>query len=187
MGRIFYDTEFLEDGNTIALISIGIVAEDGREYYAVNRDAPWRRIRDHEWLMENVVPSLPITTNKADGRLVFDEGDSVNPLLRPHSVIADEVLEFLLAGGRPELWGYFSAYDHVALCQLWGRMIDLPDGVPMFTNDIKQECERLGNPTLPEQGPGEHNALSDARWNRDMFRFLTNFERDAIAQLRMVR
>ena len=33
--RIFYDTEFLEDGKTIDLISIGMVAEDGREYYAV--------------------------------------------------------------------------------------------------------------------------------------------------------
>src|SRR4051812_11038169 len=33
--KYFYDTEFLEDGQTIELISIGIVAEDGREYYAV--------------------------------------------------------------------------------------------------------------------------------------------------------
>jgi hypothetical protein len=27
--RYFYDTEFLEDGKTIELISIGIVCEDG--------------------------------------------------------------------------------------------------------------------------------------------------------------
>ena len=32
--KYFYDTEFLEDGHTFDLISIGIVAEDGREYYA---------------------------------------------------------------------------------------------------------------------------------------------------------
>lgn len=30
--RYFYDTEFIEDGHTIELISIGVVAEDGREY-----------------------------------------------------------------------------------------------------------------------------------------------------------
>ncbi len=29
MTRYAYDTEFLEDGRTIALISIGIVCEDG--------------------------------------------------------------------------------------------------------------------------------------------------------------
>lgn len=35
MTRYDYDCEFLEDGKTIALISIGIVADDGRTYYAV--------------------------------------------------------------------------------------------------------------------------------------------------------
>jgi hypothetical protein len=42
---IDYDLEFLEDGRTIELISIGMVCDDGREYYAVNRDMPVRRIR----------------------------------------------------------------------------------------------------------------------------------------------
>lgn len=47
--RYFYDTEFIEDGQTIELVSIGIVAEDGREYYAVSTDFdparanPWVR------------------------------------------------------------------------------------------------------------------------------------------------
>ena len=36
--RFFYDTEFIEDGETIELISIGIVGDDGREYYAVSTD-----------------------------------------------------------------------------------------------------------------------------------------------------
>ena len=39
-----YDTEFLDDGNTIELISIGIVCEDGREYYAVNADCNFGRV-----------------------------------------------------------------------------------------------------------------------------------------------
>ena len=34
--KYFFDTEFYEDGKTIDLISIGIVAEDGREFYAVS-------------------------------------------------------------------------------------------------------------------------------------------------------
>lgn len=41
--RYFFDTEFHEDGQTIDLISIGIVAEDGREFYAVSRDAQLHR------------------------------------------------------------------------------------------------------------------------------------------------
>jgi hypothetical protein len=51
-------------------------------------------------------------------------------------------------------------------------MIDLPDGVPMFTNDLKQEAVRLGSPVMPEQGQGEHHALADARHNLAMARFL---------------
>ena len=46
--RVYYDTEFLEDGKTIELLSIGIVRADGQEYYAVISDADWDRVRQHE-------------------------------------------------------------------------------------------------------------------------------------------
>ncbi len=52
--RIFYDCEFLEDGKTIDLISIGLIAEAGDEYYAVNSDMPIERIESHGWLMKKV-------------------------------------------------------------------------------------------------------------------------------------
>lgn len=178
MTRFFYDCEFLEDGRTIDLISIGIVADDGREYYAINRDAPWKRINRHTWLRENVLPSLPrihgdrrlqVSVRRNPYALNFDD-----PRFKPHAVIATEVRDFLLADddGERELWAYYAAYDHVALCQLWGAMIDLPDGIPMFTRDIQQERVRLGNPPLPNQTEGLHNALADARHNRLMFNAL---------------
>jgi 3'-5' exoribonuclease Rv2179c-like domain len=166
---ICYDTEFIEDGRTIDLISIGMVAEDGREYYAVSRDATRRplrrRIRKHDWLMANVVPSLP----KAHGdwnlymprRWLFNYSD---PCVKIPGQIAAEVASFILDTPDPQLWAWYGAYDHVALCQLWGPMISLPKGVPMWTNDLKQEAERRGNPDLPPlPGVTEHNALSDAR------------------------
>lgn len=163
-----YDTEFLEDGETIALISIGVVADDGREYYAVNRDAPWKRIKKHAWLVENVVPSLP--NLHGDSRLHYARRgplgliDWHHPRMKRRDRIADEVRDFLLDGeSNPELWAYYGAYDHVVLCQLWGRMIDLPDGVPMWTNDLQQEIARL-NTSPPAQQSGQHNALDDARW-----------------------
>ena len=45
----------------------------------------------------------------------------------------------------------------------------------MYTRDLKQWCDSLGNPRLPEQGKGEHNALADARWNRDAYLFLQSY------------
>lgn len=179
-----YDLEFLEDGRTIELISIGIVADDGREYYAVNRDAPWKRIAKHDWLMENVVPSLPrLHGDERLHRWILSRyGRRTNPCMldfaHPHmhsrDVIAAGVRSFLLSGGEPVLWADYGAYDHVALCQLWGRMIDLPSGLPMFTNDIQQEARRLGVgwDELPQQPAGHHNALADARHNQVKRQFL---------------
>lgn len=191
-----YDLEFLEDGKTIELISIGIVADDGREYYAVSdacaRDyRPWyrrwfnrkgsleNRIRRHGWLMDNVVPSLPKPhgdwNNHMPRTWLFDYN---SPLVKTRARIAIEVRAFLLAGDEPELWADYGAYDHVGLCQLWGTMMDLPKGLPMFTRDIQQEAARLGVPwdQLPQQTDGHHNALADARHNRVKRSYLAGIE-----------
>ena len=170
--KYFYDTEFLEDGRTIDLISIGIVAEDGREYYAVAADAPWDRIAAHPWLRDNVVPSLPVLP-MADGRLRFSPKHPHGQAVKLRADIADEVCDFLLADGSPELWADYGAYDHVVLCQLWGRMIDLPAGLPMWTHDLRQLVEECGNIEVPEQEEGVHNALADARHVRVVHRWLT--------------
>jgi hypothetical protein len=181
--KIYYDTEFLEDGRTIELISIGMVAEDGREFYAVNRDAPWKRIKKHEWLMANVVPSLP--QPHGDWILHMPKSwliDFHNPAVKTKRRIAEEVRIFLL-GEDPhdvpdiELWAWYGAYDHVALAQLFGRMIDLPAGVPMWTSDLRQEVARLGDPDLPKQADGQHNALADARHIKVMAEFLSAVSR----------
>lgn len=46
--KYFLDTEFIEYQNTIDLISIGIVAEDGREYYAENEQCDFSKQDDWE-------------------------------------------------------------------------------------------------------------------------------------------
>lgn len=161
--RIYYDTEFLERGHRhgLELLSIGAVREDGAEYYAVVLDADWDAVRGHEWLMENVVPSLPGMWLDGSWHL-----DASHPSVKFRDTIAKELEVFLLANGKPELWAWYSAYDHVALCQLWGRMIGLPQGIPMWTNDLRQESHRLGDIPVPRQQAGHHNALMDARHNR---------------------
>jgi hypothetical protein len=189
MAAIDYDLEFLEDGRTIELISIGMVADDGREYYAVNSEAPWDRIKANDWLVRNVVPHLPITGRKSlDTYLASNPGRHPRPPLdllgpdladsrvRPRQVIANEVRDFIQATDAvaPQLWADYGAYDHVALCQLWGTMMRLPLGVPMWTHDLQQEIERLGvDPAeLPQQTAGFHNALADARHNQTVRRWL---------------
>ena len=181
--RVFYDTEFREDGHTIDLLSIGLVRETGESYYAVVSDADWDAVRKDQWLLQNVWRSLPVRGMKTElvsigngehaNRVTYAGVlDTASALVRPKWVIANEVRDFLTETPGLELWAWYAAYDHVALTQLWGRMIGLPKGVPMWTSDLRQEAERLGNPDLPEQGEGEHNALADARHNVQIARAL---------------
>lgn len=171
--RIFYDTEFAEDGKTIALLSIGMVAENGDEYYAIVGDdyEAVRRALRHDWLKANVIPHLPFRWLE-HGMWGWDPNHPDFGAVKPRAQIAAEVRHFILSFPDPQLWAWYAAYDHVVLCQLWGRMVDLPDGVPMFTCDLKQECVRLGNPHVPEQESGQHNALEDARHNLEIAQFL---------------
>lgn len=172
--RVYYDTEFLEeeiDGvPTIWLISIGAVREDGKTYYAVNRDMPVERIRKHSWLMENVWPYLP--TVETQGKL-----NEANSAVKSLDKIAGEVHQFFTADRRPpEMWAYYGAYDHVRLMWLWGRMIDRPSNMPMWTNDLRQEMHRLGISSevsdFPEQESNLHKAIDDALWNKRVHEYL---------------
>lgn len=183
LARYTYDTEFLDDGMTIDLISFGgVCLGDGRVYYAVNLDVDWERVVHNRWLRDNVVPHLPLIKGTED--LEFPILDWGSPLVKLKETIAREVKQFLTADGNDptarnvrELWAYFASYDHVALAQLWGPMMNLPSGIPMFTRDIKDWCVRLGDPSLPAQMGGEHSAFADAQHNAVVMRYLDDLER----------
>lgn len=144
--RYWFDTEFIEDGRTIDLISIGIISEDGRTFYRENGNCDLSRAVP--WVRENVIPHL-------DGRYW---------VMVPKKEIGPAVVEFV--GSGPEFWAYYCAYDWVAMCQLHGTMMNLPHDWPMYCRDVKQLCDSLGNPKLPEQTSTEHNALNDAIWTK---------------------
>lgn len=150
--RYWFDTEFIEDGKTIDLISIGIVSEDGRTFYAEAKECDYSRAS--AWVQDNVFPHLV-----------------GGPYRLPRRAIAADIVAFV--GEKPEFWAYYADYDWVALCQLYGTMMDLPSGWPMYCRDVKQLCDSVGNPKLPEQISVEHNALDDANWTRLAHEFLT--------------
>lgn len=156
MTNVFYDTEFLEDGKSIHLISIGMVSETGDELYLINRDAPWHRIMQHEWLFQNVVPELafsPFTTKH------------LRNYSSPQDSITFKVGAFLQSIPDVKLWAWYGAYDHVVLCQIFGDMTNLPKGIPYWTNDLRQEYYMRGLDPDIHKVPnrvGVHNAISDA-------------------------
>lgn len=113
--------------------------------------------------------------------------------------IADEIVSFTtkavfdenksgkFAWDKPEFYAYFADYDWVVFCWIFGNMMDLPNGFPMYCNDLKQVFEQkqdwLRLPTAknhidlkshshyPKQ-ENEHSAIHDARWNKKLHEFL---------------
>jgi hypothetical protein len=96
-----------------------------------------------------------------------------------------------------ELWADYCSYDHVAFCWIFGKMIELPDGFPMYTNDLQQLSTTVYNkmkakhtqlkvqgatvgvfinrikdhPDYPKQ-INNHDALEDAKWGKEYYEFL---------------
>jgi len=161
--KVIYDWEFYEDGVTIDPISVGMVAEDGRQIYLICQSAPLHKISRHPWLMRNVAPYLPVTRHD-HGALSWDTNNEDYARVVDHQTLRRQLLRFLMDTPSLSLWAWYAAYDHVTLAQVWGQMIDLPPGIPQRTNDIAQEWERLGYPVMPEQQSGKHHPLEDARF-----------------------
>ena len=160
--RYFYDCEFIEDGRIVDLVSIGVVDEQGREFYAVSTEFdPARAV---PWVRRNVLDRLPSTGS---------------PVWQSRLAIRDGLYEFLVEPLRKgeaddlELWAWYAAYDHVALAQLWGPMPSLPREIPRFTKDLRQLWDDRGRPPLPAAAADRHDALVDARHNLARWRALS--------------
>ncbi|GGK66364.1 3'-5' exoribonuclease [Nocardia camponoti] len=116
------------------------------------------------WVRKNVLPKLPPPSS---------------PLYRSRAQIRDDLLKFFLPrpGVEPELWAWVAAYDHVALCQLWGSMTALPRDLPRYTNELRQHWAAHGNPPLPPAPEDAHDALADARHNLAKFEAIETHRR----------
>ena len=92
--KYWIDTEFIAKPFTIDLVSIGVVAEDGRTFYAESSQADWSKASP--WTLEHVRPQL-------DGKAMSTEDISYG------------LRDFTDHDEHPVFWGYFPAYDWVAL------------------------------------------------------------------------
>ncbi len=253
--KYFIDTEFHEFKkkpfigkaiDTIELISIGLVSNDGREYYAISKDFDVKTAWENEWLRENVIQHLFTAYIGVPQRMDFARVDTYKEFKKGIEVfgksnkqIAEDIFEFVnpkvesnteswtkhlnkfrtLAAENQNLqfYGYYSDYDWVVFCWLFGRMIDLPMGFPMYCIDLKQTLDEKVNSikksnvnivsinentgldkftdfksldidlasytfeqklqllkhqkNYPKQ-TNEHNSLSDAKWNFELYKFL---------------
>ncbi len=235
--KYYIDAEFNEDFHKplfgkkrhfIDLISIGIVCEDGRTYYAISKDFSLKKawdkcdiIHDHGkpqgladkklyWLRDNVLKSIYDELLKDRLGIGFFENEPMDYIKMQYLIseygktnqqIAKEILEFCRPNSAkaisvgvdiviepidfPKFYGYYSDYDWVLFCSLFGTMQQLPKGFPMYCRDLIQETESvlskkglayydfLKHPNYPSK-TDEHNALADAKWNQKLHNFINS-------------
>lgn len=188
--KYFFDTEFIEWAGGIQLVSIGIVAEDGRKFYAESCTFD-ERLAD-PWVHANVLSKLvsrdhsPRNPWTGQSHLHIVNTTTVCTMSNPSKAfdyvfgteqfIKECLLELLHKDkdGMPEFYAYYASYDWVVFCRIFGRMIDLPRYFPKFVRDLKQMMveRNLTQDWKRRVCPdpvGEHNALVDALWNMDLY------------------
>ncbi|MAH04419.1 MAG: hypothetical protein ACTHPO_07405 [Alphaproteobacteria bacterium] len=155
--RYFFDTEFLDpsaDGFAIEFISLGIVAEDNRDFYGVYEGLDEQACLKSAWVKANVMAKLP---EKSKWVGLDDMRRGIIDLIEP----CDKV----------EFWAKNGTYDFYIMCRLFGGLSGLRDtllqekGIQNVrfcdSNDLRRE---LGYPQLPDADEADkHDALFDAQ------------------------
>lgn len=169
-----------------SLVSIGLVSEDGREFYAEATD--YEPILVDQWLKDNVISKLKYQGVQAsplngEGEIVVQEEPVVNEENLPFhiymcdksSVIAQSLREWFAQFDFVEIWCDVYAYDWVVFCDLFGTTaFDIPANIYYIPFDlatamrmcsVNPDLNREGYVAIPEvnRATNQHNALWDAK------------------------
>ena len=165
--KFFLDTEFWDRGPDYPLqvVSLALVAENGTSLYLANADFDWNSGElaadvSGQWLLANVRPNIHAASFLLLSRDEFP------------GIISDFVGRLLREGEPAEFYGWYSAYDWVVLCQLFGGMVNLPKAFAQFCYDLRMVVEMVGLENLPPQ-QDVLCPLLDALWIRQLWRTLT--------------
>ena len=179
--KVFFDTEFTGLHQNTTLISIGLISECGKTFYAEFLDFDESQIND--WLRDNVLknmqylwhrnnePKQMIRYSTSDNRLenvkVFGKTD----------IIKSSIEEWLMQFSEIEIWSDCLSYDWVLFSQIFGHAFNIPKNVYYIPFDIctlfyaKGIDADISREEFSEmtEGSQKHNALWDAKVIRQCF------------------
>ncbi|MGX4584045.1 3'-5' exoribonuclease domain-containing protein [Paenibacillus chitinolyticus] len=162
--KVFFDTEFTGLHQNTTLISIGLISEDGKTFYAEFTDYDKSQVDD--WLQTNVINNLIVHAER-DRYYRITDNDSI--IKDNSNVIASRMEEWLSQFEQVEIWSDCLSYDWVLFNQLFGHAFNIPKNVYYIPFDICTLMKVKGvDPDINREEfagiEGEkHNALHDAR------------------------
>ena len=177
--KIFLDSEFTGLHQNTTLISLALIDENDRYFYAEFID--YDRNQVDGWLKENVLYNLilPYLSN-------FHDTNEIKPSLEPYIYICDENMsveissttdiikteleKWLSIYNNIEIWSDCLSYDWMLFNQLWGHAFNLPKNIYYIPFDLSTYFKVKGiDPDINReqfaklQSDKKHNALWDAK------------------------
>jgi 3' exoribonuclease, RNase T-like len=157
--RIFFDTEFTGLHKNTTLISIGLVSDNGEEFYAEFTDYNKKQV--DEWLQTNVIDNLVIPDLLTEQKINNFKGDI--------NYIQQKLRIWLSQFEHVEIWSDCLAYDWVLFNHIFEHAFNIPKNVYYIPFDICTLFKLKGiDPDINRESFAgidgkKHNALHDAK------------------------
>lgn len=182
--RVFFDTEFTGLHQSTTLISIGMVSDDGRTFYAELND--YDKTQVDGWIREHVIHNLKHRNTTAEFIATTTRGDI--EMLGNREQVRNAIVDWLEPYEQVQLVSDVCHYDMVLFISLFGGAFDLPEKIAPVCVDVNQILaeyfgisdreafyrsreEFIAEHDVEIEGE-KHNALYDAKVIREMFRIL---------------
>jgi hypothetical protein len=205
--KIFFDTEFTGLHWNTTLISIGLIDETGRTFYAELNDYDASQVDD--WLKDNVISNLVMPVSFSGELYDPNSWSKKNVTLRGNSETVKLALEDwfqdLLGGlvswvgydsdNKPklveepliEMWSDCLSYDWGLFCNLWEHVFKMPKCIYYIPFDICTSFRNCGvDPDINREEfcnyngkIKKHNALFDAKIIKACYLELSNYRQCA--------
>lgn len=129
--KVFLDTEFTGLHQHTTLISIGLIDEQGKMFYAELNNYNINQV--DEWIEENVIKHL--TYNHTLMALNISKHNDVS-MKGTSDAVASELRRWLSQYDSVEIWSDCLAYDWVLFNELFGHAFNIPSNVYYIPFDI---------------------------------------------------
>lgn len=137
--NLFFDTEFSGLRKDTTLISIGIVSENGKKFYAEFSDYDESKCND--WIQENVLKHTILGGNETLAKR-FGEDSNTTVVLGSKPDIRYELGEWLKQFDSVQFVSDVCHYDMVLVIDIFGGAFDLPKNVSAVCHDINQDIAK---------------------------------------------
>lgn len=177
MKKIYFDMEFTGLHQNTTPISIGLVSDCGKTFYAEFTD--YDRSQVDDWLKENVISKLSLQN---DGYVGPYESMNVRG---DKELVQTKLRDWLNQFGETvEMYSDCLAYDWVLFCEIFGGAMKVPDFVYYIPQDLCTALKQNGfDPDVnreefshmdAEPVNQKHNALWDAKVIQACFETVEN-------------